>query len=144
MKTTNHSTRSFPKPFRFSLYVSAVVVLCFFNWVALQAQSPAKSLENRVAKALVEEVEAQIELESWMLTFSDDFITANEIEVRLEPWMLTFSDDYIADREAEIEIEPWMLTFSDEYLVKSETDIAVEDWMTSTFFWDTAFLLVRK
>ena len=144
MKTTNQSTRPFPKPFKFSLYITAVVVLCFFNWVALQAQGPAKSLENCVTEALVEEVEAQVELESWMLTFTDDFMTANETEIRLEAWMLTFSNDYIADMEPEIEIEPWMLNFSDEYQVKSETDIAVEDWMTSTFFWDTAFLLVRK
>ncbi len=144
MKTTSQSNRPFPKPFRFSLYVSAVVVLCFFNWVALQAQAPSESLEISQAAAVVEEIEAEIEIESWMLTFSDDFMTANETEVRLESWMLTFSNDYVADMEPEIEIESWMLTFSDEYLVKSETEIAVEDWMTSTFVWDTAYMLARK
>ena len=144
MKTKSQTNRPFPKPVKFSLYVGSVVVLCFFNWVALHAEGPAKSLENRLAAALVEEVEAEIEIQDWMLTFSDDFLTAAESEIRLEPWMLTFSNDYIADREPEIEIEPWMLTFSDDYLVKSETDISVEDWMTSTFLWDTAYMLARK
>jgi len=144
MKTTSQITGSFPKPFKFSLYVSAVVVLCFFNWVALQTQAPSESPEISLAAALVEEVEAEIEIESWMLTISDDFMTANETEVRLEPWMLTFSNDYIADREPDIEIESWMLAFSDEYLAKSETENAVEVWMTSTMLWDTAYLLARK
>jgi len=144
MKTTSQSTRPFPKPFRFSLYVSAVVVLCFFNWVALQAQGPAKSLENCLAGALGEEVEAEIELESWMLNISEDCFAIVETEITLEPWMLTFSNDYVANREPKIEIESWMLTFPDENLVKSETEIAVEDWMTSTFLWDTVYMLARK
>lgn len=144
MKTISQTTRSFPKPVKFSLYVGAVAVLCFFNWVALQAQGPSKSIENRLAAALVEEVETEIELESWMLTISNDYLAIVETEIKLEPWMLTFSNDYIADREPEIEIEPWMLTFSDDYLVNGDTDISVEDWMTSSFLWDTAFLLARK
>ena len=144
MKTTSQTARSFPKPVKFSLYVGAVVVLCFFNWVALQAQDPSKSLENCLAVALVEEVERDIELEGWMLTISDDYLAIVETQIQLEPWMLTLSNDYIADRELEIEIEPWMLTFSDDYLVKSDADIFVEDWMTSTFLWDTAYLLAMK
>ncbi len=144
MKTTSQTTRPFPKPVKFSLYVGSVVVLCFFNWVALQAEGPAKSLESRLAAALVEEVEAEIEIQDWMLTFSDDYLTAAETEIILDYWMLTFSNDFIVDREPEIEIEPWMLTFSDDYLVKSETDISVEDWMTRTFLWDIAYILARK
>ena len=123
MKTTSQTTRSFPKPVKFSLYVGAVVVLCFFNWVALQAQGSSISLENRLAVALVEEVERDIELEGWMLTISEDNLAIVETQIKLEPWMLTFPDDY---------------------LVKSDTDIIVEDWMTSTFLWDTAYLLARK
>ena len=144
MKTTSQTTRPFPKPVKFSIYVSAVAVLCFFNWLALQAQDPYVNLETRLAAAIVEEVEEDIELESWMLNISEDFLAIVETEITVEPWMLTFSDDFIADREPEIEIEPWMLTFSDHYLVKSEREIAVEDWMTSTLFWDTAILLARK
>jgi hypothetical protein len=144
MKTTSQTTRSFPKPVKFSLYVGAVVVLCFFNWVALQAQGSSISLENRLAAALVEEVERDIELEGWMLTISEDNLAIVETQIKFEPWMLTFSNDYIADREPEIELESWMLTFPDDYLVKRDTDIIVEDWMTSTFLWDTAYLLARK
>ncbi len=117
MKTTSQTTRTFPKPVKFSFYVGAVVVLCFFNWVALQAQGPSVRLENRLAAALVEEVEEDIELENWMLTFSDEYLANDETEITLEPWMLTFSNDYITDMEPEIEIEPWMLSFSDDYLV---------------------------
>ena len=144
MKTTSQSTGPFPKPFRFSLYVSAVVVLCFFNWVALQAEGPEKSLENHLAVALVEEVEAEIEVQDWMLTFSEDFLAAAEPEIKLEPWMLTFSNDYIADREPEIKLEPWMLSFSDDYLATSESELSVEGWMTDTFLWGAAYLLARK
>ena len=144
MRTTSQSKRSFPKPVKFSLYIGAVVVLCFFNWVALQAEDPEKSLENRLAAALVEEIEAEIEVEDWMLTFSEDFLTAVETEIKLEPWMLTFSDDYIADREPEIEIEPWMLSLPDDLLETSESDLSLEYWMTSTFLWGTAYLLARK
>jgi hypothetical protein len=144
MKTTNQTTRSFPKPVMFSLYVGVVVILCFFNWVALQAQGPSISLESRLAAALVEEVESEIEIENWMLTISDDYFAMVESQIKLEPWMLISSNDYIADREPEIEIEPWLLTFSDDYLGKSESDIFVEDWMISTFLWETAYLLARK
>jgi hypothetical protein len=144
MKTTNQSKRSFPKPARFSIYVCAVVVFCFFNWIALRAEDPKKSLENPLAAALVEEVEAEIELQDWMLTFSEDFLTADETEIKLEPWMLTFSNDYIADKEPEIKIEPWMLSFSDDFMETDESDLSLEYWMTSTFLWGTAYLLVRK
>lgn len=144
MKTTSQINRSFPKPFKFSLYAGAVVVLCFFNWFVLQAQGPSKSLENRLAAALAEEAEKDIELDSWMLNISEDYLATAESEIKLEPWMLTFSDDYIADREPEIEIEPWMLSFSDDYLEERDADISVESWMTSTFLWDTAYLLARK
>ena len=144
MKTTSQTTRSFPQPVKFSLYVGAVIVLCFFNWVALQAQDSSISLENRLAAALVEEVESDIELDGWMLTISEHYLAIVETQIKLEPWMLTFSNDCIADREPEIEIESWMLTFSDDYLVKSDIEIIVEDWMTSTFLWDTAYLLARK
>ena len=144
MKTTSQTTRPFPKPVKFSVYVGAVAVLCFFNWVALQAQEAFVNPEDRLAAAVVEEVEEDIELENWMLKLSEDYLAIVETEIALEPWMLTFSNDFIADREPEIEIEPWMLTFSDDYLVNSESEIAVEDWMTSTFFWDTAVLLARK
>jgi hypothetical protein len=143
MKTTSQTTRSFPKPVKFSLYIGAVAVLCFLNWVALPAQSPAQSLENHLAAALIVEVEAEIELESWML-FSDDYMATVESEITVEPWMLIFSNDYITDRESKIELEYWMLTYSDNYLVKRESEISVEDWMTSTFLWDTAYLLARK
>jgi len=144
MKTTNQTTRSFPKPVKFSLYVGTVAVFCFFNWVAVQAQGLSTNLENRMAVALIEEVEADIELESWMLTIYEDYLAFVETEITLEPWMLTFSNDYIADREPEIQIEPWMLTFSENYLVTCETEISVEDWMTSFFLWDTAILIARK
>ncbi len=63
-------------------------------------------------------------------------MTASDTEIELESWMLTFSNDYIVDMEPQIEIEPWMLTFA--------TDIIVEDWMTNTFFWDSIYLLARK
>lgn len=123
MKTTSQTTRSFPKPVRFSIYVCAVVVLCFFNWIALQAENSTKSLEKRLADALVEEVEAEIEVQDWMLSFSDDCLTAVETEIKLEPWMLTIYDNCLSKRE---------------------NQLSVEHWMVNTLLWETAYLLARK
>ncbi len=144
MKTTSQSTRSFPKPVKFFLYLTAVAVFCFFNWVTLQAQGPEKSLENRLTAALVEEIEAEIEIQDWMLTFSEDVLATEGNEIELESWMLTVSQDFIADREPEMELEPWMLSFSDDHLANGESELCVEGWMTDTFLWGTAYMFARK
>ena len=164
MKTRSQTTRPFPKPAKFSLYLGAVVILSFFNWVALQAQDPTGSIENPLAAAVVEE-EAEIQLENWMLNVSDEYMVDAEPEINLEPWMLTlsdeyladaepqiilepwmlvFSDDFRADKEPELDIEPWMLSFSDGFLASGESKMTVEEWMTDTFLWDTAFMLAKK
>jgi hypothetical protein len=136
MKTTSQTTRPLPKPVRFSLYIGAVAALCFLNWVALPAQGTAKSFDSHLAAAFVEEVETEVELESWMLNVSDDFMTANDIEIELESWMLNVSDEFMTASDTEIEFESWMLTIA--------RDIIVEDWMTNTLLWDTVFLLAWK
>ena len=144
MKATSKTTRPFPKPARFSLYLGAVLILSFFNWVALQAEGPSMSLENRLAAAIVEEVEAEIQLENWMLTYSDGFLADAEPGINLEPWMLTFSGVFTADSEPELDLEPWMLSYSDDLITSGESEMAVEKWMTDTFVWNTAFMLAKK
>jgi hypothetical protein len=39
MKTAKNTKTSFPTPTRFSAYVLAVAVFCFFNWVALRTSN---------------------------------------------------------------------------------------------------------
>ena len=62
MKTTSQTTQSFPETSRFIIYVFAVAVFCFFNWMVLQAQGQGKDAEIRLAAALFEEVEPEIEV----------------------------------------------------------------------------------
>jgi hypothetical protein len=143
MKTTSQTTQSFPETSRFIIYVFAVAVFCFFNWMALQAQPTARNHEIRLAAALFEEAEQEIAVAPWMLDFSYGLLTAGD-DIEFEPWMLDFSVDLTAEREPEIELEPWMLTFSDDCLVEAEPGLVVEDWMTNRFLWDTACLIARK
>ena len=150
MKTTNHITRNFPRPGRFSLYMFAVVVLCFFNWVALKAEDPIKKANTSgklLVIALAEEEEPALHLQDWMLDFENEYLAINEEpEISVEPWMLSFSNEYMAATdEAEISYEPWMINFEQRcLLVDKEQDHQVECWMFSTYTWDCAQLLARR
>ena len=78
MKTTKRSNPSLPSPFKFSVYIFAVAVLCFINWTALRAENPTedrtRTLEERLADALIEEADPAPEIEDWMLNLSDDLM----------------------------------------------------------------------
>ncbi len=73
MKTTKRSNRSLPSPVKFSIYLIAFAVVCFINWTALKASDPepveVKSLESRLAAALVPAADPEPRLEDWMLNF---------------------------------------------------------------------------
>ena len=139
MKTAKQITGNFPRPGRFSLYMCAVMVLCFFNWVALNAQ-PAISL--------AEEDEPELQLEEWMMNLDRGYLTVNEdAELKVEPWMLSFNQDYMAGAdESAISFEPWMVNFEQRcLLVEDELEFSVEGWMVSTCTWECAArLLARK
>ena len=95
MKTTKRSNPSLPSPFKFSVYIFAVAVLCFINWTALRAGNPAvdiaMTLEESLADALIEESDLEMQLEDWMLSISENFLAeTTEQEIALESWMLTF------------------------------------------------------
>lgn len=131
MKTAKHSTENFPRPGRLSLYICVVVVLCFFNWVALNAQ----------------EDEPGIQLQDWMLDFENGNQAVNEEpELKVEPWMLSFSQDYMAGTdESKINFEPWMVNFEQRcLLVEEEQDFNIECWMVSTCTWECAARVLAK
>jgi len=139
MKTAKQITENFPRPGRFSLYMCAVMVLCFFNWVVLNAQ-PAISL--------AEVDEPELKLEEWMMDLDKGYLAINEdAELKVEPWMLSFNQDYLAGAdESAISFEPWMVNFEQRCLVvESEQEFSVEGWMVSTCTWECAArLLARK
>ena len=62
MKTAKQTTENFPRLGRLSLYICGVVVLCFFNWVALNAQITrmANNFNSQMVIALEEEDEPVI------------------------------------------------------------------------------------
>lgn len=149
MKTANQTTENFPRPGRFSLYVCAVLVLCFFNWVALNAQTAKKVnvLNSQLAIDLAEVDEPVIQLQDWMMDFENGYLAVNEEpELNVEPWMLSFSQDYMAGAyDSEISFEPWMVNFEQRCLVvEEEQDFSVECWMVNTCTWECAGRLIAR
>lgn len=80
MKTISNNNRNFPKPFRFAIYVVAVTIVGFMNWMAISANDPVMEsslkLESRLAEALAPAEDPEYELEDWILTLSEDILSA--------------------------------------------------------------------
>jgi hypothetical protein len=149
MKTAKQTNQHFPRPGRFSLYICAVAIMCFLNWVALVAQSvpSAKYDLSLWDTALAEEYEPDIQLQDWMMDFENGYAAlSEEPEIEVEPWMLSFNTDYMVETgETEINFEPWMINFEQRCLiVDEESDIPVACWMVSTCTWCAASLIARK
>ena len=149
MKTANQTTVNFPRPGRFSLYLCAVLVLCFFNWVALNAQTAMKVnvLNSQLVTDLAEVDEPAIQLQDWMMDFENGYLAVNEEpELNVEPWMLSFSQDYMTGPyDSEISFEPWMVNFEQRCLVvEEEQDFSVECWMVNTCTWECAGRLIAR
>ena len=141
MKTAKQITGNFPRPGRFSLYICAVMVLCFFNWVAINAQTAEKvnNFNSPLADVLAEVDEPAIQLQDWMMVFDNGYLAGTEeTELKVEPWMLSFSNDYMAGtEESKISFEPWMINFEQRCLVvENEDEFPVENWMVSTRTWE--------
>jgi len=119
MKTINKNKSSFPRPFRFAIFLIVVTIVGFMNWVAISANDPrtetTPNIETRLAEALVPLSDPEPELEDWIMSISaniigESFETENNIETRfaealepiddpqpeLEDWLLNFSDDIIS------------------------------------------------
>ena len=136
MKTTSKTKRDFPKPFRFAIYLFAVIVFCFLNWVTTYAGDPetekAQTLESRLAAVLVLEADPEPELEDWMLSFNDEVLAEFEDEEAVpEAWMLdpayfVIPDYLIVEKEEEPVLEDWML--DPGYYVIETLLIAKSDW----------------
>ena len=155
MKTQKTSNPPLPSPVKFSIYLLVVAAICFLNWNALKASDSdngeAKTLEARLEAALVPVVEADIELEDWMLNIADEVAVESEIileawmlneeayqfaesaetQIALEDWMLEVDGSLFAENtEPEIALEDWMLTFSENLVDDSEeSEIVLADWM---------------
>ncbi len=118
MKIINNTNKRFPRPFKFAMYLVLVSALCFLNYMTLSANDPGytqvKSLEIRLAEALVPLADPEHELEDWILTFSQNIDAENnETKINLET-RLTEALKPVADPEPEI--GEWLLTLSDELL----------------------------
>ncbi|KPL17292.1 MAG: hypothetical protein AMS23_07365 [Bacteroides sp. SM1_62] len=149
MKTAHQTTGDFPRPGRFSLYICAVVVLCFLNWVALNAQTTRKAdnFYSQLVIALADEEEPAIQLQDWMMDFENGYLAENEEpEINVEPWMLSFSHDHVAGTgESEISLEPWMINFEQRCLVvEAEQDFPLECWMVSNCRWECAARMLAR
>ena len=78
MKTISNSKRRFPKPIKFAMYLVLVSALGFLNWMTINANDPGmeerRSLEIRLAEALIPVPDPEPELEGWLLTLSEDIL----------------------------------------------------------------------
>ncbi len=109
MKTINKNKSSFPRPFKFSIYLIVVTIVGFMNWVAISANDPrtetTPTIETRLAEALVPLSDPEPELEDWLLSFSYTILESrldealnpvDDMEPELEDWLLNFSDEIIS------------------------------------------------
>jgi hypothetical protein len=121
MKTISNPNGKFPKPFKFAMYLVLVSALSFLNYMTLSANDPGysqmRSLEIRLAEALVPASDPETELEDWILTFSNRVLdeekeTKNNLESRLTEALVPVADP-------EPEIENWMLYSSDDLMGES-------------------------
>jgi hypothetical protein len=115
--------------------------MCFFNWIALNAQSTYKTYHAKsyLATFPAEGYEPDLQLQDWMLDFKHGYLAgAEDPEMKVEPWMLSFNLDYLARTDdCDIPFEPWMVNFEQRCLVvDAEPDNPLESWMVSTFTWD--------
>jgi hypothetical protein len=120
MKTISDTKKRFPKPMKFAMYLVLVSAFCLLNYMTTYANDPGykqvKSLEIRLAEALVPLADPEQELEDWILTFSNNIAAENdETKTDLES-RLAEALKPIADHEPEI--GEWLLTLSDEILEK--------------------------
>jgi hypothetical protein len=150
MKTAMKIDQKFLMPGRFSLYIFAVAILCFFNWVVLNAQvtSTESKVNKQLALALDEADEPELQVQDWMMDFENEYLAVSkEPEIIVEPWMLSFSpaNHTASSDESEMGIEPWMVNFEQRCLVvDAEKDIPVSSWMVSPCTWECAARLLAR
>ena len=118
MKTQNVKTRDLPRPLRIMVFVCSIAMLCLPNWIVLNAGDPTESpseLDAKLAFALQETPEQEIELKKWMLCPEEwcDQVAVTEPDIPLEDWMLNFHGGFqVASKEPVIPLEDWMLDFN--------------------------------
>ena len=118
MKTINKNKSSFPRPFKFAIYLTAVTIVGFMNWMALSANDPAiestQAFETRLAEALAPLSDPEPALEDWIMSFSDNFISESiESETNIET-RLAEALEPVEDPQPEL--EDWLLNFSDDII----------------------------
>ena len=118
MKTINKNKSSFPRPFKFVIYIIVVTIVGFMNWVAISANDPEReatpNLETRLNEALVPISDPEPALEDWIMSFSaniinESFESETNIETRLAEALEPIDDPQPA-------LEDWLLNFSDEMI----------------------------
>lgn len=118
MKTINNNKSNFPKPFKFAIYLIAVTVIGFMNWIAISANDPGlettQSFETRLADALAPLSDPEPELEEWILSFSDNIISENDKSESSLDSRLSEALEPVEDPQPEL--EDWLLNFSDNML----------------------------
>lgn len=116
MKTINKNKSTFPKPFRFAIYLITVIIAGFMNWVVTYANETEReeitSIEIRLREALTPVSDPEPELENWILALSQNIISDNQeanpsLESRLAKALEPVDDPAP-------ELEDWLLNFSDE------------------------------
>ena len=118
MKTINKNKSSFPRPFRFVIYLLVVTIVGFMNWAVTYANDPklesTQNIETRLAEALIPLADPEPELEDWLLALSGTIISDNQdantsLEARLAEALEPVEDP-------EPELEDWLLNFSDNQI----------------------------
>lgn len=116
MKTISNNNSKFPKPFRFTIYLIVVTVIGLMNWMTLSANDPGmvttKSLESRLAEAIIPIPEPEPELEDWILTLSANIINESDESISSLETRLAEALEPVEDPEPAL--EDWLLNFADD------------------------------
>ena len=120
MKTKKKSNGKLASPFKFTLYIFAFAVFCFTNWTDLKAsnslESNTTSIEEGLSSVLADEADPQPVLEDWMLCFCNPhLVEAIEEDLKLESWMFDLSANNITASEPELILEEWMVNAAEFY-----------------------------
>jgi hypothetical protein len=106
MKTKKKSNGKLASPFKFTLYLFAFTVFCFTNWADLKASNSVDSnatlIEEGLSAVFEDDADPQAVLEDWMLSFCNPhLVEAVEEDLKLESWMLDLSANNITASKSE-------------------------------------------
>ena len=143
MTTTTKKTTGTVKVTQMALYLAFVAVVAFLSCMTVRASGTDPDVVQ----------EDPQEIESWMLTFCEDYLAEESEEtILLEAWMIneeSFSVVIEEETDEDLRFEAWMFNFElldgpVYYAELADEDLYIEDWMLSICCWDISDFMADR